>query len=114
MRYAIFAPLALLVACGDVAPRPEGARLSADRVDLILTDGQRCSAPTGAGRMPLCGAGYDYRVDLVDNPNVLRRLVEGAFGALGAQGALAPMGVVTVVDDAGRAYRFVSPPPVPE
>ena len=116
MKYAMHLPIFLLplalLACANPAARPETARLSADQVHLTLSDGTRCSAPIGAGRMPSCGAGYDYRVELVQNPNLLRQLVEGAFGALGAQGLLAPMGVVTVVDDAGREYRFVSPPPV--
>lgn len=110
MKYAMLLPLALL-ACGNSAPRPEAARLSADQLHLVLSDGSSCHAPIGVGRMPLCGAGYDYRVELVQNPNLLRKLLDGAFGALGAQGLLAPMGVVTVVDGAGREYRFVSPPP---
>lgn len=110
MKYAMLLPMALL-ACADMAARPETARLSADQVHLVLSDGTRCSAPIGVGRMERCGAGYDYRVELVQNPNLLRQLIEGAFGALGAQGLLAPMGVVSVTDNAGREYRFVSPPP---
>ena len=112
MRYLWLAPLAL-VACGNSAPVPQSARLGADQMQLVLSDGSRCTAPIGAGRLPLCGAGFEYRVDLVQDPNILRQLVEGAFGVLGIQGVLAPMGVVTVVDHMGREYRFVSPEPVP-
>jgi hypothetical protein len=114
MRALRFFPVVVLLGCGAVAPVPEAARLSADQVTVVLSDGSNCRAPIGAGRMALCGAGYDYRVDLVQNPNLLRRFVEGAFGALGAEGVLAPMGQVSLTDDAGREYRFVSPPPVAE
>lgn len=113
MKYALVLPL-FLMACGNSAPVPQAARLSADQLHLVLSDGSSCHAPIGTGRLPLCGAGFTYQVELVENPNLLRKLVEGAFGALGAQGALAPMGVVTVVDDTGREYRFVSPPPARE
>ncbi len=109
-----FAPLLLLLACGLAPPVPQAARLSADHLTLVMSDGTSCKAPVGVGQMPGCGAGLIFRVDLVENPNLLRRVMEGAFGALGAEGALAPMAVVTVTDAAGRDYRFVSPPPVPE
>ncbi|WP_050528500.1 hypothetical protein [Pseudorhodobacter aquimaris] len=113
MTYAKLLPCLLLLACGNVAPVPQSARLGAEHFDLVMSDGSHCSAPVGAGRMPLCGAGFDYRVQLVQNPNALRAFMEGAFGALGMRGVLAPMGVVTLTDDAGREYRFVSPPPDP-
>jgi hypothetical protein len=110
VKYIWIAPLFLL-ACGNVTPRPEAARLGADQLQLVMSDASTCNAPIGAGRMPMCGAGLTYSVELVENPNLLRQFMEGAFGVLGAQGVLAPMAVVTVSDDAGREYRFVSPPP---
>ncbi|WP_127045661.1 hypothetical protein [Pseudorhodobacter sp. E13] len=109
-----FAPVLLLLGCGVAQPVPQAARLSADQLTVVMSDGSSCKAPIGAGEMPGCGAGLSYRVDLVQNPNLLRRVVEGAFGALGAEGALAPMAEVTLTDTAGRSYRFVSPPPAPK
>ncbi|WP_155947243.1 hypothetical protein [Pseudorhodobacter ferrugineus] len=109
-------PLAVLMGCVGApgSPVPATARLSADQVTVGLSDGSQCRAPIGAGRMEGCGSGFEYRVELVENPNLLRRLVQGAFAALGTDGTLAPMGQVTLTDDAGRMYRFVSPVPVPD
>jgi hypothetical protein len=51
-------------------------------------------------------------VNVVSDPNLLRRLAVGLFTALGAEGALAPMAEVVLTDATGRTWRFVSPPPV--
>jgi hypothetical protein len=114
MKMLRYGPLMLLLGCGVAQPVPQAARLSADQLTVVMSDGTSCKAPIGAGEMPDCGTGLGYRVDLVENPNLLRRVIEGAFGALGADGVLAPLAEVTLTDAAGRTYRFVSPLPEPK
>lgn len=113
MRAALI-PLLLLAACAGIpTPQPQAARLSPDLLTVTLTDGTACRADwrVGAGRLDGCGPGYDWQVEVVRDPNLLRQLAEGVFAALGAEGALAPMAVVTLTDAQGRAFRFASPPP---
>jgi hypothetical protein len=113
MRFPAVMILPLISACVQMAaPVPQEARLSASRLSVVLTDGTKCSASIEAVRLDRCGKGYDVVIDLVEKPNFLRQLAERAFGALGAEGNLAPMGKVVLTDAAGRSYRFVSPEPV--
>ncbi len=114
MKMLRYWPVLLLLGCGVAQPVPQAARLSKDELKVFMSDGSTCTAPIGAGQMPDCGTGLSYRVDLVENPNVLRQLMERALGALGMADALAPLGEVTLTDAAGREYHFVSPPPPPE
>ncbi len=115
MRRALLLSVFLAGCAGFGGPAvPVAARLSADRLTLSLSDGTVCradwQATGGAGRLETCGAGFDYRVTPVEKPNLLRQLFDGITAALGAEGVLAPMAVVEV-SDAGRDWRFVSPPP---
>ncbi|HSF65444.1 MAG TPA: hypothetical protein VLA78_13720 [Paracoccaceae bacterium] len=113
MRAALI-PLLLLAACAALpSPQPQAARLSADTLTVTLTDGTACRADwrAGAGRLADCGPGYDWQVEEVRDPNLLRQLAEGVLGALAAEGALAPMAAVTLTDAQGRVFRFASPPP---
>ena len=109
--------LMLLAGCGAVqgAAVPQAARLSAETLTVTLSDGSVCRAPWaaegGAGQLGGCGAGFDYRVTEVENPNLLRQVFVGVSAALGAEGAVPPMADV-VVTGAGRDWRFVSPPPL--
>lgn len=110
----VLIPLALLAGCAGLTdPQPLAARLSADALTVTLTDGSVCRTGWQArqGRLADCGPGYDWQVEVVRDPNLLRQLAEGVFGALGAEGALAPMATVTLTDARGRAFRFASPPP---
>jgi len=96
-------------------PAPQTARLSADVLTLVLTDGTICKArwveAGGAGRFETCGPGFGYAVDVVENPNLLRQLFTGLTEALGAEGTVAPMAEVVITDANGRDHVFVSPPP---
>lgn len=108
-------PLVVLAGCAGLpAPQPQAARLSADVLTVTLTDGSVCRADwrAGAGRLAPCGPGYDWQVEVVRDPNILRQLAEGALGALGGADLLAPMAVVTLTDPRGAVFRFASPPPV--
>lgn len=110
-------PLALLAACAvpQADAVPQAARLSAEVLTVTLSDGSTCRADWraqgGAGRMEDCGAGIDWQVQELGDPNILRQIAEGVFAALGAEGALAPLAQVTLTDARGRAFRFASPPP---
>lgn len=113
MRFSAILIIPLVSACAQMTnPVPQAARLSAERLSVVLTDGTRCSAPIEAVRLEKCGAGYDVAIDLTENPNFLRQLAEAAFGVLGNEGLLAPMGQVVLTDARGRSYRFVSPEPI--
>ncbi|MEY4982186.1 MAG: hypothetical protein RIR62_452 [Pseudomonadota bacterium] len=115
---AAFLALPLLAACAlpQPAPVPQAARLSATVLTVTLSDATVCradwAASGGAGRLDGCGAGYDYRVTPVENPNILRQLVEGVFAALGAEGVSPPLATVVLTGADGRAFTFASPPPV--
>jgi hypothetical protein len=111
MKVFMLAPLALLVACAGATPVPISARLGADGAVIVLSNGTRCMAPMGAARLAGCGAGYDSLVQIEENPNLLRRFLAEGFVAMGGQGILAPLGVVTLTDARGRAFQFASPPP---
>ncbi len=117
MRLVILA-IPLLSACAllQADPVPSEARLSDTTLTVVLSDGTTCRAEWavagGAGRLDPCGAGYDYTVTVAENPNVLRKLVDGLFAALGADGVSPPLGTVVLTDAAGRDFTFASPPPV--
>ncbi|SEN60744.1 hypothetical protein SAMN05216227_101846 [Pseudorhodobacter antarcticus] len=111
MKLLMLAPLALLVGCAGMTAVPTSARLGAEGAVIELSDGSRCMAPMGAARLASCGAGYDSLVQIEENPNLLRRFLAEGFVAMGGQGILAPMGVVTLTDAQGRAFQFASPPP---
>lgn len=114
MRALTLFLIAVLAGCAAAPPVPQAARLSADLLTVTLSDGTTCRAAWAAqGRLDGCGPGFGYAVRVVDNPNLLRRLAVGLFGALGAEGALAPLAEVVLTDGAGGTWRFVSPPPVP-
>lgn len=117
MRVAFLA-LPLLSACAllQAEPVPQAARLSDSTLTVTLSDATVCradwAAAGGAGRLEGCGAGYDYRVTVAENPNILRQLVDGVFAALGAEGVTPPLGTVVLTDATGRDFTFASPPPV--
>lgn len=117
MRLFLLAPLAL-AACAipPTQATPSAARLSDSTLTVTLSDGSTCradwAAAGGAGRLDDCGPGYAYRVDVVKNPNVLRKLWQELVTALGADGAAPPMASVTLTRDDGRDWTFASPPPV--
>jgi len=94
---------------------PQEARLSAEVLTVVLGDGTVCradwAAAGGAGRLEGCGPGYDYRVTVVEKPNLLRQFWSELTSALGAEGAVPPMARVEVSGN-GRVWDFVSPPPV--
>ena len=107
----------LLAGCAALmqAPVPQSARLSAEVLTVTLADGTVCradwAAAGGAGRLEACGPGYDYRVTVVEKPNLLRQFWTGLTGALGAEGAVPPMAKVEI-SAGGKVWDFVSPPPV--
>lgn len=115
MRVALIL-VALIGGCALLtAPAvPQSARLSAERLDVTLTDGTVCradwKAEGGSGQLDGCGSGFGYQVVEVAKPNLLRQLFVGVTDALGAEGAVPPMAEVTVSGN-GRDWRFVSPPP---
>jgi hypothetical protein len=119
MRNAILLPMVLgLGACVPMQPAvPQAARLTQTELIVTLSDATICRAPSGpagaSGRFDRCGPGYAYQVELVSRPNLLRQMAEAAFGALGADDQLSPMGRVTLTDAAGTQFAFVSPVPVP-
>lgn len=119
MRAFLLAPLALtLAACAIPAAQavPDSARLSRTALTVTLTDGSTCrtdwAAAGGTGRLNDCGPGFAYSVDVVENPNVLRKLWQQVVAALGADGVAPPMAEVTLTRDDGREWTFASPPPV--
>ena len=83
---------------GSSAASGDAAALALDAV---------LAASGGAGRLEPCGPGYDYRVTVVEKPNLLRQFWSELAGALGAEGAVPPMGKVTVALDAGEAARWM-------
>jgi hypothetical protein len=95
-------------------PVPKAARLSAEVLTVTLGDGTVCradwAAAGGAGRLEPCGPGYDYRVTVVEKPNLLRQFWSELTGALGAEGVVPPMGSVEL-SRGGRTWTFASPPP---
>lgn len=99
----------------QTAPVPQAARLSNETLTLVLSDGSACkaawAASGGAGRFETCGPGFGYAVNVVQNPNLLRKLFTGLTDALGAEGAVPPMAEVVITDAMGRDHVFVSPPP---
>lgn len=119
MRLVFGLGLAMLTLGGCAAlmqePVPKSARLSAEVLTVTLGDGTVCradwAAAGGAGRLEPCGPGYDYRVTVVEKPNLLRQFWSELAGALGAEGAVPPMGKVEIAGN-GRTWEFVSPPPV--
>ena len=96
-------------------PRPDTARLSAERLVVVMTDGSTCAAnwqaEGGAGTLQPCALAY--RVTPEANPNPLRKATEEVLRALDASKAQPPMAVIEVTEAQGRFVRFVSPLPVP-
>ena len=94
---------------------PQTARLSAEVLTVTLGDGTVCradwAAAGGAGRLEDCGPGFDYRVTVVERPNLLRQFWTELTAALGAEGVVPPMARVEISGQ-GRTWDFVSPPPV--
>lgn len=118
MRWTVGAVAVLgLAGCAGLMqpPVPQAARLSAEVLTVTLADGTVCradwAAAGGAGRLERCGPGYDYRITVVERPNLLRQFWSGLTLALGAEGAVPPMAKVELLGD-GRSWSFVSPPPV--
>ena len=118
MRVAVLAVgvLGLAGCAGLMQPAvPQAARLSTEVLTLTLADGTVCradwAASGGAGRLGPCGPGYDYRVTVVEKPNLLRQFWTGLTQALGAEGVVPPMAQVEITGD-GKSWSFVSPPPV--
>ena len=117
MRVLAVLALVALTGCagGGQAPVPQSARLSAEVLTVVLGDGTVCradwAAAGGAGRLERCGPGYDYRVTLVERPNLLRRFWTELTRALGAEGAVPPMARVEI-SGGGRSWDFASPPSV--
>lgn len=108
----VLALAACAVPAGEAALRT--VRLTDTKLTLVLDNGTRCSVDWRAapvGRMENCGPGYGYAVKVDDNPNLLRRLVEGVVLALGGDGVLAPMAEVVITGPGGTDQVFVSPPP---
>ena len=116
MRVMALAVVGLLAGCagGMGTPEPQAARLSPTVLTVTLTDGTVCraewTAAGGAGRLEPCGPGYDYRVTVVEKPNLLRQFWSELTGALGAEGVVPPMGSVEL-SRGGRTWTFASPPP---
>ena len=111
----VFGLVASACAPLSMQPRPDTARLSADRLVVVMRDGSTCAAnwtvDGGAGILQPCALAY--RVTPEANPNPLRKASEEVLGALGASAAQPPMAVIEVTDGAGRVSRFVSPMPLP-
>lgn len=96
-------------------PVPKSARLSAEVLTVTLGDGTVCradwAAAGGVGRLEPCGPGFDYRVTVVEKPNLLRQFWSELTAALGAEGAVTPMASVDL-SSGGRTWTFASPHPV--
>jgi hypothetical protein len=111
------AVVAVLAGCGlpGGGVEPQAARLSSEVLTVNLSDGTVCraewAAAGGAGRLEPCGPGFDYRVTLVERPNLLRQFWTALTRALGAEGVVAPMGKVEITDGV-EVWTFASPPPV--
>ena len=109
--------VAVLAGCalpgGGVEPRE--ARLSPSVLTVSLSNGMVCradwAAAGGVGRLEPCGPGYDYRVTLVERPNLLRQFWSELTRALGAEGVVPPMASVEITDGV-ESWTFASPPPV--
>jgi hypothetical protein len=110
------AVVGVLAGCAGMTgtPEPQAARLSATVLTVTLSDGTVCradwAAAGGAGRLEPCGPGYDYRVSVVEKPNLLRQIWTELTRALGAEGAVPPMAQVELASG-GRVWAFASPPP---
>lgn len=105
-----------LAGCAMPGPvEPQAARLSTEVLTVTLTDGTVCRADWatagGAGRLEPCGPGFDYRVTVVERPNLLRQFWSELTRALGADGVVPPMAQVEI-SGGGEAWTFTSPPPV--
>jgi hypothetical protein len=118
MRKAMAAVAVSVMVTGCAMPgpgEPQAARLSSEVLTVTLTDGTVCradwAAAGGAGRLEPCGPGFDYRVTVVERPNLLRQLWTGLTSALGADGVVPPMAQVEI-SAGGEVWTFTSPPPV--
>jgi hypothetical protein len=110
------AVVAVLAGCAlpDSAAEPRAARLSETVLTVSLSNGTVCradwAAAGGAGRLEPCGPGYDYRVTVVERPNLLRQFWTELTRALGAEGVVPPMATVEITDGV-EVWTFASPPP---
>lgn len=111
------AVVAVLAGCAlpSGGVKPQAARLSAQVLTVSLSNGTVCradwAAAGGAGRLEPCGPGYDYRVTVVERPNLLRQFWTELTRALGAEGVVPPMASVEITDGV-EVWTFASPPPV--
>ncbi len=116
MRGLVLVGVLVLAGCAvpDRAAEPQAARLSSEVLTVTLSNGTVCradwAAAGGAGRLEPCGRGYDYRVTVVERPNLLRQFWTGLTRALGADGVVPPMARVEI-DDGVKSWTFASPPP---
>ena len=92
MRGLVLAGVLAVAGCAGLVqpPVPKEARLSETVLTVQLADGTVCwadwAAAGGAGRLESCGPGYDYRVTVVEKPNLLREFWSSLTQALGAEG----------------------------
>jgi hypothetical protein len=119
-------PLMFLAGCvaaggggggGEGSTDPVSARLSAEGLSVRLANGTTCrggrpppGAPRWQGALAGCPEGWSYFVELDRRSNPARLIVETVLTALTIEDALAPFATVTVVDAAGQATVFASPP----
>ncbi|NBE07784.1 hypothetical protein [Paragemmobacter ruber] len=102
-----------LAGCAVPGPvEPQAARLSREVLTVTLSDGTICradwAAAGAAGRLEPCGPGFDYRVTVVERPNLLRQLWSGLTEALGAEGLVPPLAQVEI-SAGGEVWTFTSP-----
>ena len=112
MKRALILSLLLAGCAVPAEPALQSVRLTNEKLTLALSNGTRCSVDWRAapvGRMDRCGPGYGYAVQVEDNPNVLRRLLEGVMLALGGDGVLSPMAEVVITGPGGTDQVFVLP-----
>ncbi len=120
--FAVLAAPLVVAGCALVPASPVAVDLTRDQVDVRLSDGTVCTgtAPaTGAetgwsGRLAPCSTGFNYVVEIDPGTNPVRFVLEEIFTGLGFDQGFPPIADVTLTSDAGRTYRFVSPPPVEE
>ncbi|MFD1911750.1 hypothetical protein [Halodurantibacterium flavum] len=115
MRLALAAILMLAGCAASLTPRPTEVDFAPNGdLTVRLSDWQRCTgtrelairrADGWSGTLEGCSPAYRYDVAL--EPNAIRSALGRLFGFFPG------MGVVTVSDNTGRAWRFDVPPPLP-
>lgn len=110
-------PAAMLAGCVAAAPRPLSVTLTDTEITVPMSDGSTCfgqapegSGTTWAGTLTGCATPYRYSVEFEPGTNPVRFVLEEVFGAIGLEGALAPLATVTIVDADGVVRTFASPP----